>query len=341
MQRSEKNGILGGRDLKKLIKDFAPLVVFVVLFLFSSLWSEYFFTYKNLFNLLKQYSSLMMISMGMLMVILTGGIDLSVGSVVALSSVMSAYLNVTLGLPLWVAVIVTVVIGAFVGLFTGYLVSVRNIVAFVVTLATMSMARGIAFTVSKGTPIPVTDENLWAYGAGSLAGIPFIVWTAALVFAAAFLVLKFTSFGRFIQAIGSNATAVRLSGIMVKRYKLLVYVISSSICALGGIISTARTHVGSPIVGEGMELDAIAAVVIGGASLSGGKGTALNTLLGVLILGMIGNIMNLMNVPGYHQQIFKGVIIIVAVLIQGESGGELASIKRAFTGLFKKDGAQG
>jgi ribose transport system permease protein len=183
----------------------------------------------------------------------------------------------------------------------------------------MTIARGLAYIISKGRPILLEDsgESLKNFGVGYLFKVPLPVLLMFAVFIIVFLILKYTVFGRLVTAIGSNETAVTLSGIRVWIYKLLVYCISGGLAAFAGIISTSRTGVGSPIVGIGLELDAIAAVVIGGASLKGGKGTAFNTLLGIFILGMIGNIMNLKNVPAYPQQVIKGLIIIFAVLLHG------------------------
>jgi ribose transport system permease protein len=188
---------------------------------------------------------------------------------------------------------------------------------FVATLALMTVARGFAFMISKGSPIITSNDLLSDFGSTYWFHVPVPVVLMFAIFILTWLVLRFTSFGRLVMAIGSNEDAVRLAGIRVGHYKFAVYAISGVLCSIAGVIATSRTGVGSPIVGEGMELDAIAAVVIGGASLTGGRGTALNTLLGVLVLGMIGNIMNLKNVPSYPQQVIQGLIIVFAVLLQG------------------------
>jgi ribose transport system permease protein len=221
-------------------------------------------------------------------------------------------------MPLSVALIVTVLMGVVLGAVAGYLVSLQRMAPFVATLALMTIARGFAFIVSKGSPILLGKKGsaLKAFAREYFIFIPKPVWVMVVVFGLVFFLLKYTVFGRLVIALGSNEDAVRLSGIQVVWYKFAVYCIAGGFSAIAGIVSTSRTGVGSPILGVGAELDVIAAVVIGGASLSGGKGTALNTLLGVCILGMIGNIMNLMNVPGYPQQVIKGVIIIFAVLLQ-------------------------
>lgn len=289
--------------------------IFIVLVIVASLMSDTFFTEANIFNLLRQVSALGIISMGMLLVILTGGIDLSVGSFLALGSVLSAYFLQDYSLP--IALLITIIVGGLLGSVSGYLVSIRNMAPFVVTLAMMTIASGLAYIISKGAPITTENLGLAIFGRGYFLNIPLPVFLMLFVFLTTVVVLKYTVFGRMITAIGSNESAVKLSGIKTTRYKFAVYSIVGALSVIGGIISTSRTGVGSPMVGLGVELDAIAAVVIGGASLSGGRGTALNTLLGVLILGMIGNIMNLMSIPAYPQQVIKGLIIIFAVLFQG------------------------
>ena len=222
-------------------------------------------------------------------------------------------------MPLPASIALSILAGILLGSCPGFLVANRRVAPFIATLAMMTIVRGLAFIVSKGRPILLTEsgEALKNFGSDYWLRIPQPVFVMFLIFVIVFVLLRYSVFGRLVIAIGSNETAVRLSGIRVWIYKFFVYSICGGFASIAGIISTARTGVGSPVVGMGMELDAIAAVVIGGASLSGGKGTALNTLLGVFILGMIGNIMNLKNVPAYPQQVIKGLIIIFAVLLQG------------------------
>lgn len=288
---------------------------FLIMMVVSAIVSDVFFTANNLFNLVRQVTPVGIISMGMLLVILTGGIDLSVGSVVAMVGVLCALFTQTMPLPL--AVSTSLICGLLVGSMSGYLVSVHKMAPFIATLALMSIVRGLGFIFSKGAPILVSENatSLTNFGSGNSLGIPNPALVMALIFAITLVLLRYNVFGRIIIAIGSNEEAVRLSGIKVAVYKFSVYAIAGGLSAIAGIITTARTAVGSPVMGIGMELDVIATVVIGGASLSGGKGSAVNTLLGVFILGMIGNIMNLMNIPAYSQQVIKGLIIILAVLL--------------------------
>ncbi len=306
-------------DLKSLLKYVIrhnTVLIFLIMLIVSAIVSDVFFTASNLFNLIRQVTPVGIISMGMLLVILTGGIDLSVGSVVAMCGVLCALFTKNMPLPL--AITASVLCGLLVGSLSGYLVSFHKMAPFIATLALMSIVRGLGFIFSKGAPVLVSEKAsaLTDFGSGSFLGLPNPAYILLLTFAVTAVFLKYNVFGRIVIAIGSNEEAVRLSGIKTAAYKFSVYAIAGSLSAVAGIITTARTAVGSPVMGMGMELDVIATVVIGGASLSGGKGSAINTLLGVLILGMIGNIMNLMNIPAYSQQVIKGLIIILAVLLQ-------------------------
>ena len=293
----------------------STIVVFLVMLIISAMLSDNFLTTRNIFNMLRQYAGIGIVCMGMLMVILTGGIDLSVGSVAALGSVLVAlYLQ---DYALGIALLLTLAVGFLIGSASGVLVARFNMAPFVATLALMTIARGLAFISSKGATIQTSSPALDEFARGYTLGLPTPAFLMFVIFIITLLVLRYTAFGRVITAIGSNESAVRMAGIRVGYYKYAVYAITGVLAAIAGVIGTARTGVGSPLVGSGMELDAIAAVVIGGASLSGGRGSAINTLLGVFILAMIGNIMNLMNIPDYPQQVIKGVIIIIAVLLQG------------------------
>lgn len=306
-------------QLKKYLQfiiDYNTVFFFLLMLLISALASEAFFTPSNFFNLIRQVAPIGIISMGMLLVILTGGIDLSVGSVVAMVGVLCALFTKMMAPPL--AIIASLACGVLVGSVSGYMVAYHRMAPFIATLALMSIARGLGFIFSKGASI-IVDERATAltnFGSGSFLGIPNPAWILFIVFAITAVFLRYHAFGRIVIATGSNEEAVRLSGIKVQIYKFSVYAIAGGLSAIAGILLTARTSVGAPVTGVAMELDVIAAVVIGGASLMGGKGSAINTLLGVLILGMIGNIMNLMTIPAYSQQVIKGLIIILAVLMQ-------------------------
>ncbi|PLK68868.1 ABC transporter permease [Rhizobium sp. TH135] len=278
--------------------------------------SNVFLTERNIINVLRQSAGTSLMAVGMLFVILTRGIDLSVGSIAALGSVLSAILIEQYGTGLSVAG--ALLAGATCGLISGLLIALLKLPPFVTTLAMMTVARGLSLIVSTGKPIQMGDAGalVTAFGSGSIAGIPFPVVLMAIVFLIAGVVLNYTRFGRLVKAIGSNVEAVRLSGIPVAFYTTAVYVISGVLAAAAGIVSSSRTGIGSANIGVGAELDAIAAVVIGGASLMGGRGGAFNTFIGVIVLGIIANMMNLARVPGYHQQVFMGCIIVGAMLLQ-------------------------
>lgn len=300
----------------RLFRTWGTFFIFVLLLLVAHSQSPAFLSERNIMNVLRQMSGIGIMSIGMLFVILTRGIDLSVGSIAALGSVTVAILVKDYPLPL--AVLMVVGIGAACGFISGALVAWFRLPSFVITLAMMTAARGLALILSNGQPIMpgASGAGLQNFGTTFLLGFPKPALLMVGLFALGFLVLNFSRYGRLVKAIGSNEEAVRLSGINVSWHVLSVYVISGALAAIAGILVTSRSGVGSATVGVGNELDVIAAVVIGGASLMGGVGGMVNTFIGVLILGIIGNIMNLAGVPGYHQQVYLGIIIVVAVLLQ-------------------------
>lgn len=289
-------------------------IVFLILFVVCSLASDKFLTFLNLRNILLQQCAPILVSVGMLMVILTGGIDLSVGSVMAVGSSLTAVLMVNSGYSWPAAALVALLVGAVMGAFTGALVAYLNFQGFVASLAVMTIARGIAYTITNATPINLPDGTLNVL-TSKAHGYPIIFISLGIVLVFA-LVTNYTSYGRIVIATGSNAEAVKLSGIREKRYVMSVYMMSAVLATAAGIFLAARSGVGNSTIAEGQELDAIAACVIGGASLAGGKGSVLRTVIGALILALIGNIMNLLAIPTYPQKIIKGAIIIIAVLMQ-------------------------
>ncbi|MEI4488877.1 ABC transporter permease [Frigidibacter sp. MR17.14] len=306
-------------DVMKTFHTYGTFAIFLILIALAAAQSDVFLSERNAMNVLRQMAGIGIMSIGMLFVILTRGIDLSVGSIAALGSVSSAILLKDYPLPLGLTMVVG--LGALCGLVSGVFIAVFRLPAFVITLAMMTAARGFALILSNGQPITLgaPGKALSTFGTSFTFGFPNPVLLMFGLFLVALLVLNFSRFGRLVKAIGSNVEAVRLSGISVPAHVLSVYVISGALAAVAGIVITSRSGVGSASVGEGNELDVIAAVVIGGASLMGGRGGVMNTLLGVMILGVIGNIMNLAGVPGYHQQVYLGAIIVIAVLLQNGS----------------------
>jgi ribose transport system permease protein len=312
--------------LKGMVR-YNAVIMLVILFVASSLMSNAFLSEGNLFNLLRQLTPMLLVSIGMLLVINTGGIDLSVGSIAAagglLLPMILPYMPTAGAIGLVAALVCSVALGALFGAMNGVLVTIFGLAPFIVTLALMTVARGFTFMMSNGQPISLPDDMaasdiLNAFGSAGIPGInlPWPVLLGIVLIGVFYFVMTRTTFGRMVIATGSNETAVRLAGISEKKYKFLVYVISGALSALAGVVYTSRTGVGVPVTGLGLELDAIAACVIGGALLSGGKGTVINMVIGVLVLGLIGNVMNLLSVPVYPQQIIKGLIIIFAVLLQ-------------------------
>ncbi len=292
----------------------STIVVFIIMLVMAGFLSDKFYSEANLTNVLRQSVPLGLVALGMFYVILTGGIDLSVGSIIALVSVIVAMLIPSVGLPM--AILIGLGSATIIGCVSGGLVAYFKIAPFVATLAMMTIARGLSLIISKGQPIFIDDMSFVDFGTGYLLGLPLPVYVLTVGVAIAHFVYQRTSFGRLVISIGSNEVATRFAGIRVERFKFAVYAISGFACGVAGIIAATRTGVGSPVLGIAFELDVIAAVVIGGASLSGGRGTVFNTIIGVLILSVISNLMNLMNISGYHQQVVKGVIIILSVLLE-------------------------
>lgn len=305
---------MSANKLFRLVINQSTIVVFVLMLVAAGFLSDRFFSPDNITNILRQSVPLGIVSLGLLYVILTGGIDLSVGSVMALVSVVAALTIPGFGVS--GAVAISLIVGIACGLVSGSLVANFGIAPFIATLATMTITRGLSLIVSKGQPIFIDDQAFMDFGSAAIFGIPALFFLLIVVTAAALFLNRKTVFGRLVIAIGSNETATRFSGINIMAIKLTVYAISGFTCAIAGVVSATRTGVGSPILAIGFELDAIAAVVVGGASLAGGRGTVINTLIGALILSMISNLMNLMDIPGYHQQVVKGVIIVLAVLLE-------------------------
>ena len=306
------------RHWLKYLLEQSSLIVFIIMILVSAWLSDRFLTADNITNILRQSVPLGVVSLGLLFVILTGGIDLSVGSVLALVSVIVALLAPEQGI--FIAILAGVAVGTLCGMISGLLVASFSIAPFIATLATMTIGRGAALIISRGQPVFIDSVAFNDFGVASWFGLPSTFYLLLLFFLFALFLYRKTVFGRLAIAIGSNETATRFAGIRVAWYKFGVYALGGFACGIAGIVASTRTGVGSPVLGISFELDAIAAVVVGGASLAGGRGTVLNTLIGVMILSVISNIMNLMNIPGYHQQVVKGLIIILAVLLESLKG---------------------
>ena len=296
-------------------KETGLAAVLVVIAVFLAWQSPNFLTATNLIVVSRQIALALFLSIGMTFVILSGAIDLSVGSVVALVSVTVGQLMVTFGLPPVLAIVLALVVGALVGVFNGAVVAYTRIPSFVVTLGMLAMASGLALGITQGQTISGFPQGFLAIGQGSTLGIPNPVWLAAVAAAIAHLVLARTTFGRHVYLLGSNEQAALLSGIAVRRTKILIFTVASTLAACAAIVETARLTVGQPSAGAGYELAAIGAVVIGGASLFGGEGSILGTVLGTTLLGLILNGLILLGISAYWQQVFSGAVIILAVAL--------------------------
>lgn len=298
--------------LNKMADRFGIGIAIVVLFVLLSVSSPHFLEVNNLLNILLQVSISTIIAVGMTFVILTSGIDLSVGPVTAFSSViigLTLHLNIGIGVP----VITGVVVGGLLGLLNGVLIAKLKVPAFIATLGMMSVARGAALFITNGQTIHMFPSEFRFLSAGNIATIPIPVIYAIVVVAVASFILNYTQFGRYIYAIGGNKEAARLSGINTKAVEIWAYIISGITCGIGAVILTGRLNAAQPIAGIGYELDAIAAVIIGGTSLNGGVGSVSGTLMGAILIGMLRNGLNLLNVSPFLQQVVIGSVIVGAV----------------------------
>ena len=320
----------GSFSLRTFILEYNVIIFFVILFIVAAVASPSFLTAKNISTLLRQQTTYMLIALGMLMVIITGGIDLAAASTVALSSIMMAIAATTWGLGVFPCILIGIIVGVLVGLFNGFLVAKMRMPAFIVTLAFSYIGEGIAFMLTKGNTIMMDSNAPEVYKAlvypgfasKSIPGIklPYMAIVAIIFIVIIFFVMNYTKFGRLIYAVGSNENAVQLAGINSKRVLFFVYLIEGILCAIAGVLLTCRTGNASALTTSGdYSLSCIAAVVIGGASLMGGEGTVPKTIVGVFVIAIIGNIMNLVGMASYPQMVVKGAVIIFAVLLKSAS----------------------
>ncbi len=297
------------------------LIALLLLIVVVSTLSPNFFTLNNIFNILQQTSVNAIMAVGMTLVILTSGIDLSVGSLLALTGAVAASM-VGADVNALVAVVGALALGAAIGGVTGVIIAKGKVQAFIATLVMMLLLRGVTRVYTDGSPINTgfsdnADLFNW-FGIGRPFGIPTPIWLMMIVFLSAWYVLHHTRLGRYIYALGGNEAATRLSGISVDKIKIIVYALCGLLAALASIIEVARLSSAQPMAGNGYELDAIAAVVLGGTSLAGGKGRIMGTLIGALILGFLNNALNLLGISSNYQMIVKAVVILLAVLVDNK-----------------------
>ena len=315
--------------LRSFLLNYNAIIFIVILFIVASCASPIFFSSKNFNTLFRQQTTYMIIAIGMLMVIITGGIDLAAASTVALSGIMMTIAATKWGFGTVGSILVGLAVGVVIGAFNGFFVSVVRIPAFIVTLALSYIGEGVAFTLTNGNTIMLESSSqiyktLVYPGFASKAipgvNIPFMFIVAVIAVIVFFFVMKYTKFGRLVYAVGSNENAVQLAGINSKRVLFNVYLIEGILCAVAGVLVTCRTGNASALTcSSDYSLSCIAAVVIGGASLAGGEGTVLMTVIGVFVIAIIGNIMNLVGMASYPQMIVKGAVIIFAVILKGIS----------------------
>ena len=310
------------RQLKDIIKIIGSLfekmgifVVLILMIIMLSLAVPTFSSSINIINLLRQFSFIAIIALGAMCIFVGGGLDLSTGSVVGITSILVAMFLQIENVPLILVILFVMLLGALIGVINGSLVMFTGIPAFIATLGTMTILRGLALIVCKGVPVPISRKDFIFLGAGKILGIPVPILILVLLSIITFLIMNHTRFGRHVYAIGGNLQAAIISGIKIKKVSIIVYAYGSLLAAISGMVLTARIYSGQPSLGTGFELDAIAAAVIGGTSIKGGIGTVFGVISGALLIGVLSNGMDLINLSGYWQQVGKGIIITLAVII--------------------------
>ncbi len=309
-----------------LSKIFVYLVL-VVIILFFTVTTDTFLTSKNILNICRQISMIGICSVGMTMVLLTGGIDISVGSIIALVGVVAAKLIGEAGMAIFPAMLIGVVAGALCGLINGIMVAKFDVPALITTLAMQTMARGAAYILTSGIPIYGLPEEIKTLGQGYFFKIPIPVIIMALIFLFGWWLLEQTRFGRYTYAIGGNQEVARLSGINVLKMKIFIYTLSGLFAGLSGVIMLSRINSGQPATSSGFEMDVITGAVLGGISVAGGEGKLVNVIAGVLIMGMLSNGMTLMNLDEYWQWVVKGIVLLLAVTFDNMQRKRNAKVK--------------
>jgi ribose transport system permease protein len=289
-----------------------PFFTLILLFIALTIATPHFLTGINLASVARQTAVINIIALGMTLVIITGGIDLSVGSILAIAGLFGT-MAIKAGQPIPVAILIGIGVGCVCGFLNGLMVTQLRINAFIVTLGTLEAYRGLALVVSKGLPVHEIPDSFSYLGDGTLLGIPFSLWVLAICAVLMHLVLEHTKLGRYAFAIGSNSAAAYYAGVPINFHLTAVYGIAGMLAGLAGMIEASRLMTGQPTAGQGYELQAIAAVVIGGGSLQGGEGSVVGTLIGAFIIGLLSNGSDLLGINPYWQQVIIGGVIIAAV----------------------------
>ena len=301
--------------LKKSLKKSGLWLIFIALVIIASVLSPKFLTYQNIFNIFRQISILGILAVGMAFVIISNGIDLSVGSVLSLSCVLVPLIAPKVGNSIFLISAICILTGAVVGTVTGTLVSYGRMQPFMATFGMSTVAEGLAFLLSDGRPIILEDTRWTTFGNGSTLGLPNMALVLFVIVIIGQFVISKTVYGVNTYAIGNNDTATGLCGVNTKRTRMIAYIISGTLAAVGGLLMTARVGVGDPGIGSDYALDTIASVIVGGTRMGGGYGSVLNAFLGAAIIGLLNNVFNLLGIAAYPQMIIKGLIIIFAVLM--------------------------
>lgn len=302
------------RNWRHLVREFGIFGLFILLCAFLSFLSPHFLTVSNLINILRQSSIYAILAFGMTFVMLSGRIDLSVGSVLSLSSCIAG-LSLLAGFNIWLSALFAVLVGGFCGLINGFLIAKLRVPFFIATVGMMYAARGFALFITKGNPVSGLPSEFQLFGASYVGPIPMQVIIALFVFVVCYLILNHTRLGRYTYAIGSNEVATKMSGVNVEKYIMLIFTVSGLTAGIGGVIMASRLRIGSPIVAAGYDLDAIAAVAIGGTSLLGGEGNIIGTIIGALMLTVIRVGLNILGVSTFIQQIIIGCVIVGVVAL--------------------------
>lgn len=303
------------KNMIQYLQDYGSFIALIFLVIVIGAISPDFRTVNNFLSLLRQSAINGLIAFGMTCIILTGGIDLSVGSVLALTSIICAH-TIKIGLPAPLSMLIALIFGIILGTISGLMVTKSRLQPFIATLITMTGYRGLTMILSGGKPISRLGNNLLLnqIGKGSFLGIPIPVWILIIFFAIFLFILKKTVLGRQIYATGSNAKAAELAGININNIKLIVYAVSGFMASLSGLILVSRLGSAQPTLGSGYELDAIAAVALGGTSMTGGRGKITGTLIGILIIAVLNNGLNIIGVSSYYQDVVKALVIFLAVI---------------------------
>jgi ribose transport system permease protein len=298
----------------RLVQRLLPFLSLIILFVALSIASPYFLTANNLASVARQTAVFNTMALGMTIVIVAGGIDLSVGSILGLSGLIGT-MALEAGYPIVVGVLIGIAVGTACGFLNGLMITRLRINAFIVTLGTLGIYRGLALIISNGLPVHRIPPGFAFLGEGNLLRVPFVVWLLVICAVVTHFVLENTRLGRYAFAIGSNQTAAVYAGIPVAFHTVAVYAIGGALTGLAGMIEASRLMTGQPTAGLGYELQAIAAVVIGGGSLNGGEGSVIGTLIGAFIMGLLSNGADLLNISNYWQQVIIGAVIILAVTL--------------------------